>query len=402
MAISSQLKERSVMAEIVPLSEGQPDVAYFDNNATTRPLPEVVDAMVEILGARFGNASSAHSGGEEARTALAKARSSVAELLDADSEQIVFTSSGTEANNMALLSGLGGNRGLITSTIEHSSIVQMAIHLEGQGISVCRLNPNRAGVVTVTSVAQAIAETKPALVSIQWVNSETGVIQPVSEIAEICREAGVLFHTDAAQAVGKLPVSASSIDADFVTCTAHKFHGPAGIGVVYAKDPKFLVPVFHGGDQEHGVRAGTENLAGIVGTGVAATIRRNSLDTVVQDLARIRDEFEERLQSEFPWIEINGGSESRVCNTSNLHFPSLDGQALVAQFDGAGIQCSQSSACTNLRPEPSYVLRAMGLSEKEAYASVRFSFGVFNSVSEVAEATGRMMPIIQRLSELLR
>ena len=166
-------------ADVVPLPDAQPDVAYFDNNATTRPLPEVVDAMVEILGARFGNASSAHSGGEAARKALAQARSSVAELLGADSEQIVFTSSGTEANNMAMLSGLGGNRGLLTSTIEHSSVVKMASHLEAQGTTVCRLNPSRSGVVTTDSVAQAIAETKPALVSIQWVNSETGVMQPV-------------------------------------------------------------------------------------------------------------------------------------------------------------------------------------------------------------------------------
>jgi cysteine desulfurase len=389
-------------AEIVRLAELQPEVAYFDNNATTRPLAEVVDAMTEILGTRFGNASSAHSGGEAARTALAESRSSVAELLGADYEQIVFTSSGTEANNMAMFSGVDGDRGLITSTIEHSSIVKMAAHLGSHGRPIYGLTPTRAGVVTADSVERAIAETKPALVSIQWVNSETGVIQPVKEIAEVCHEAGVLFHTDAAQAVGKMPVSVAAVDADFLTCTAHKFHGPAGVGVVYAKDPRSLISLIHGGDQEHGLRAGTENLAGIVGAGVAARIRRERLENVVATLRSIRDTFEARLRSEFPWIEVNGGDENRVCNTSNLHFKGLDGQALVAQFDAIGIHCSQSSACTNLRPEPSYVLRAMGLSEREAYASVRFSFGEFNSISEVTDAAGRMVPVILRLSELLR
>ena len=199
-----------------------------------------------------------------------------------------------------------------------------------------------------------------------------------------------------------LPISVTDIDADFVTCTAHKFHGPAGIGMVYARDPSLLVSVIHGGDQEGGRRAGTENLAGIVGTGVAADIRRQQLATVVELLSKLRDTFERRLRAEFPWIDITGGAEQRVCNTSNLHFPGIDGQALVAQFDAIGVHCSQSSACTNMRPEPSYVLRAMGMTEEEAYASVRFSFGEFNSITEIEEATGRMMPIIQKLSELMR
>ncbi len=391
-------------ADVIPLSSTDCDVAYFDNNATTRPLPEVVDAMVDILGARFGNASSAHSGGEAARNALAGARASVAALLGADPEQIVFTSSGTEANNMAMLSGLdkGKRKALITSTIEHSSVVKLAEHVENQGTSVLRLAPARSGAITADSVAKAIAKSKPALVSIQWVNSETGVVQPVEEIAIACREAGVLFHTDAAQAVGKLPMSVTDIDADFVTCTAHKFHGPAGVGIVYARDPRSLHPIIYGGDQEQGRRAGTENLAGIVGTGVAAAIRRKRLASVIDSLAEVRDTFEHRLRTEFPWIEVNGGGEQRVCNTSNLHFSGIDGQALVARFDAIGVHCSQSSACTNLRPEPSYVLRAMGMSEEEAYASVRFSFGEFNTIAEIVEATARMMPIIQRLSDLLR
>jgi cysteine desulfurase len=398
------LSERLMQAGVVQLTDAQSEVAYFDNNATTRPLPEVVDAMVEILGARFGNASSAHSGGEAARKALSEARVSVADLVGADAEQIVFTSSGTEANNMAMRSGLDRNagQGLITSTIEHSSVVKMAAHFETQGISVSRLNPTRSGVITADAVEAVVKGSNPGLVSIQWVNSETGVVQPIEEIAKICSKAGVMLHIDAAQAVGKLPISVSEIDADFVTCTAHKFHGPPGIGIVYAKNPSTLVSIIHGGDQEHGRRAGTENLAGIVGAGVAADIRRDRLPSVTKSLKGIRDTFERHLVDKFSWIEMNGGAEQRVCNTSNLHFRGLDGQALVAQLDAIGIYCSQSSACTNLRPEPSYVLRAMGLSEEEAYSSVRFSFGEQNSKVEVVAAAGRMVPIIQRLSDLLR
>jgi cysteine desulfurase len=250
-------------------------------------------------------------------------------------------------------------------------------------------------------VGQAIAQYRPALVSIQWVNSETGVIQPVEEIASICRQAGVMFHTDAAQAVGKLPVSVTDIAADFVTGTAHKFHGPAAVGFIYAKDPDYLTRLIHGGDQEFGLRAGTENLAGIVGAGMAADIRRQRLSSVSNMVAEIRDAFELRLRSEFPWIEVNGGTEQRVCNTSNLHFSGIDGQALMAQLDVIGIHCSQSSACTNLRPEPSYVLRAMGLSEQEAYASVRFSFGEENTIEELDSALAKMVPIIHRLRDIL-
>lgn len=392
-----------MQADVVQLVDAQPNVAYFDNNATTRPLPEVVDAMVEILGARFGNASSAHSGGEAARQVLAKARASVADLVGAESEQIVFTSSGTEANNMAMLSGVVGNPslGLLTSTIEHSSVVKMADNMENQGIDVYRLAPTGAGLIDVDSVAKAISNKKPALVSVQWVNSETGVIQPIGEIAALCKDAGVLFHTDAAQAVGKLTVAVSEVDADFLTFTAHKFHGPAGIGVVYARDPASLKPVIHGGDQEDGLRAGTENLAGIIGTGVAADIRKQGLSSIARSLTDLRDTFELNLRSEFSWIDVNGSTRSRVCNTSNLHFSGIDGQALMARLDAIGVHCSQSSACTNLRPEPSYVLREMGLSEDEAYSSVRFSFGVYNTVAEVKDATSRIVPIIQQLRELL-
>ncbi len=389
--------------KLVEVADVLSRVVYFDNNATTRPLPEVVEAMVQILGPRFGNASSVHSGGEAARRALARARTSVADLIGSDAENIVFTSGGTEANKMVLFSGLrethGG--GLVTTSIEHSSIVKTAAVLDQQGVAVCQIAPARSGNIEFDVVAKAIAEATPDLVSVQWVNSESGVINPIEEIGSLCRDKGVLFHTDAAQAVGKMEVDIRTLPIDFLTFTAHKFHGPAGIGIVYAKDLTKLSPLIHGGDQEGGLRAGTENLAGIVGAGVAAEIRRKRLAEVQSTLSEIRDLFENTLISEFPWIEVNGGAARRVCNTSNLHFSGIDGQALVAQLDGIGIHCSQSSACTNLRPEPSYVLRAMGLTEEEAYASVRFSFGEDNSVDEIENALTQMLPIIKKLRAML-
>lgn len=389
--------------KLVESADALERVVYLDNNATTRPHPEVVEAMVRILGPDFGNASSAHSGGEEARRSLARARASTANLIGADPDNVVFTSSGTEANNMALRSGVNGSprRGLITSSIEHSSIVKTAEMLVRDGIRVLKIAPSRSGIIEPSAVEEAIAAESPGLVSIQWVNSETGVINPIADIGKLCRAAGVLFHTDAAQAVGKLKVDATGLPIDFLTFTAHKFHGPAGIGVLYAKEPNRLVPVIHGGDQEGGLRAGTENLAGIVGAGVAAALRHKRLEKIQISLTDIRDLFESALLGEFPWIEVNGGGEQRVCNTSNLHFRGLDGQALVAQLDAIGIQCSQSSACTNLRPEPSYVLRAMGLTEGEAYASVRFSFGEQNTADEIRNAVEKIYPIINKLRAIL-
>ena len=386
--------------ELVDIMESAPRVVYFDNNATTRPLPEVVAAMADILGPAFGNPSSSHSGGERARRTLAAARDSVASLIGAPSVDLIFTSSGSEANNMVLFSGVD-DRGLVTSSIEHSSVVKTASAMQSKGVPVCYVSPNRAGEIEPDAVAAAIGESNPSLVSIQWVNSETGVINRIAEIGQICRDAGVMFHTDAAQAVGKLDVDVRSLPIDFLTFTAHKYHGPAGVGIVYANDSSQLHPLIHGGDQEGGLRAGTENLAGIVGAGVAAKARAERQSETQEKLTRLRDHFESSLINEFPWIQVNGGNADRICNTTNLHFSGLDGQALVAQFDAVGIYCSQSSACTNLRPEPSYVLRAMGLSEKEAYASVRFSFGGENTIDELNSALSQMIPIVRKLRKIL-
>ena len=304
---------------------------------------------------------------------------------------------------MVLASALELQRGagLLTSNIEHSSILKHAQSLELRAVPVHYLRSSPAGTVSVDSSANALAALNSALVSVQWVNNETGVIQPIEEISELCKQTGTPFHTDAAQAVGKLPINVSRLNIDYLTFTAHKFHGPPGIGVVYVREPSSLSPLLFGGDQEGGLRPGTENLPGIIGAGVAAELRDKRLFEVQSSLRRLRNRLESELCATYPMIKINGAESTRVCNTTNLQFNGLDGQALVAQFDASGIRCSQSSACTNLRPEASYVLRAMGLSEEEAYASVRFSLSEENTADELELALERMRPIIGRLTTLL-
>jgi cysteine desulfurase len=373
---------------------------YLDNNATTESLPEVCEAILRALGINFGNAASAHTTGDKARRALREARCDVSRLIGAEPERLFFTGSGTEANNMVLASVAQSNAVIVTTPVEHSSILSFCEHLEGRGVEIFYLPIDATGRIGFHALEQVLSQQQTTLVSVQWVNNETGVIQPVEQIRALCRSAGVLFHTDAAQAVGKLDVDVAVLDPDFLTLTAHKFHGPPGVGAVYAKQPHLLKPLLFGGPQEGGLRAGTENLPGIIGAGVAAALRQARLPKVRAGLENLRDALEVGLLSEFPWIEVNGTTEDRVCNTTNLRFTGIDGQALVARLDQVDIRCSQSSACTNQKPEPSYVLRAMGLSEEEAYASIRFSFGEHNTAMEVDAALSRIFPIVRQLKAL--
>ena len=379
---------------------------YLDNNATTRPLPQVCDAMMRVLGEDFGNASSAHSSGERARKYLTEARDSVAALIGGDSSNLIFTGSGTEANNLVLMSYLVGNAKpshIVTSAVEHSSILKTCDHLLENGDDVLLLGVNSSGLVNPKELDDVISNTT-RLVSIQWVNNETGVIQPIKEILKICKAHKVPLHVDAAQAVGKIPVDITEIDVDFLTLTGHKFHAPPGVGAVYAKTPKQLRPLIFGGPQELSLRPGTENMPGIVGLGKAAELRKNNFLKVVSKITAIRDLFETKILQTVPNTKINGNIEHRSGNSTNILFEGIDGKALVIRLDQLGIRCSQSSACTNMRPEPSYVLRAMGLSEEEAYSSVRFSFSEQNTLEEVdivVEAVSRLCKEIRPISELL-
>ena len=366
-----------------------PNEIYFDNNATTRPLPEVVEEVAEAMGEGFGNPSSAHGSGERARFRLARARGSAAGLLGCAPEDLVFTSSGTESNNMVFYSAVRKkeNPRVVTTAVEHSSINKMCSFLELGGVRTEILEVDENGSLNIEKLADALSE-KTDLVSVQWVNNETGTIQNLKEICALCGERGVLFHTDAAQAVGKLEIDLREIPVDFLSFTAHKLSGPQGCGALYAKDRLLLNPLLFGGFQEQGFRPGTENLPGIAGLGKACEIRNEGFSRLTGKMRELRDMFELALLESVPGTSVNGAGGKRICNTTNIHFEGVEGKKLVSLLDEAGIRCSQSSACTNFDVAPSYVLTAMGFPDEHAYSSIRFSFCPENTAEEVEAAVG--------------
>nr|WP_274522164.1 cysteine desulfurase family protein [Halorhodospira sp. 9621] len=380
---------------------GVAKVINLDNNATTTPSRAAVEAATAALTPRYGNPSSAHSAGDAARTLLHDARCNVAELLGCEPTQLVFTGSGTEANNLALhsLTSQGLWR-LVTSPLEHSSVLQHAEYLAARGLDVVKARVGTDGRVDVDDIEAALRDVDRPALSVQWVNNETGVIQPVDELVAVARRHGARVHIDAAQAIGKLDADLTRVAPDFLTFTAHKINGVRGVGALYARDPKMICPLRFGGTQEQGLHPGTENLVGIAGFGAAAWERLRDLPGAIEHMRRLRNVFERRVLEECPWAEVNGAQDARVCNTTNIRFTGIDGQALMARLDREGICCSQSSACTNQKPEPSYVLRAMGLSEPEAYESVRFSTGVLNTEDEMVEAAGMVVTVANRLRRL--
>jgi cysteine desulfurase len=367
---------------------------YVDNNATTRLLPAVQDAIVQAMAANLGNPSSPHLAGDKARRAIEQSRETVASLIGAQPVQIIFTSGATEANN-AVIQGIMTQRNaagaphFVACVTEHSSILGPLEAAAQLGARVTLLPVDAAGGLSVATLAEFIA-TRPQLVTVQMANSETGRIHPVKEIAALCRSQGVLFHTDASQGVGKMAVDVTDLGVDLLTFTAHKLHGPSGSGALYARIPSRMPAFIHGGQQESGMRGGTQNLLGIIGFGVAAAERHARLAKVLSHTTALRDRFEAVVCAQCDHTAINAGGAYRLPNTSNLCFRGIDGQALVARLEQRGVFCSQTTACTSRRPEPSYVLRAMGLSEDDAYSSVRFSFGELNS-REDADAAARIV-----------
>lgn len=371
------------------------ELVYLDNNATTPPLPEVGAAVVEALTEGFGNPSSPTMRGALALARVVAARDAVAALIGAHPESILFTSGCTEGNNAVLRLARSGPRRLVTTAFEHASVTEVARALGAEAVDVAVLR-GQQGRIDVAQLREAL--TRPtALVSVQWANSETGVIQPIEAIAEVCREAEVPLHVDAAQAVGRLPIDLAKTPIDFLTFSGHKLHAPPGIGVVFARDPQRLPQLLFGGEQQYGRRAGTENLPGIAGLRAACAHRIEGFESTVAQMSRLRDTFEARVIAEVPGCEVNGTSQPRVCNTSNIRFP-VDGQALTALLGASGIACSQTSACSSHSPEPSKVLTAMGLSRDEAFSSVRFSFSAMNTDEDVEQALEAIQAAYTRLS----
>ena len=372
---------------------------YLDNNATTQPLPEVVQAVTSAMIDGHGNPSSVHSAGARARRHLQQARRQVAALLRSSPEEIVFTSGATEANNLVLQNLVGGafdGFRLVTTAVEHASILAVADHLRTRGVDVKILPVDADGLVDSQEMLRAIVPGR-TLVSIQWANNETGVLQPISELACMATEAGAIFHTDAVQAVGKAPIDMSEISVDLLSLSGHKVHGPHGVGAVVGRRVKELRPQSFGGSQEGSLRPGTENVAAIAGLGVALEERHRRYGQVETHVRALRDVFESRLEDLNLVEGVNGGRVGRVPNASNVRFSNVDGEALTIRLDRLGVRCSQSSACANQRPEPSYVLRAMGLSEDQAYASVRFGFSELNTMEDVEIAVRSIATVHARI-----
>ncbi len=378
---------------------------YFDNNATTTALPEVKEEALRTMREEFGNPSSAHRAGARGRLTLENARRRLASLLGVPPDKITFTSSGTESNNMAFYSACGGRLRtsgakdvkIITTTVEHSSIQKMCSYLSLNGVQVKTIGVDSKGRLDIESLEKEINENTD-LVSVGWVNNETGIVQPIDEIGCICRSRGVVLHTDAAQAVGKIDMNVQDAPIDFLSLTGHKFHSPQGVGAIYSKERFLLTPIMFGGFQEEGFRPGTENVPGVAGMGKAAEIRNNRLAEFISLMKSLRDRFEAMVLDSIPGAKVNGDVKRRVCNTTNLSFSGVDGKKLVAELDQAGVRCSQSSACTNFETAPSYVLCAMGLSKEEAYSSVRFSFSVENTTEEIDKAVDLIKIIHPKVS----
>ncbi|MBV9073649.1 MAG: cysteine desulfurase [Acidobacteria bacterium] len=373
---------------------------YLDNNATTPVLPEVFEAMSPYYGEQFGNASSIHHHGQHARAAVERARESVARLLGCRGAEMVFTSGGTEADNLALFGLIEPGDHVITSQIEHHAVLNACRRLEQRGADVTYLRVDGQGLIDPDEVRAALRP-KTKLVSIMMANNETGAIQPVAEIGRIAAEADIYFHTDAVQAAGKIPIDVKQIGCDALSISGHKFHGPQGTGALYVRRGTLIEPLFYGGNHERQRRAGTENLPGIIGLGRAAEIALRGLgDGTVAALAAERDRLESSLLESIDAVGVNSGSTPRVPNTSNIYFDHIEGEAMVIALDLKGLAVSTGAACSSGAIEPSHVLTAMGLPPERARASLRFSLGKQNTAAEIDFALSVIAPTIAHLREL--
>jgi len=372
---------------------------YLDNNATTPVLPEVLDAMRPYFSEHFGNASSIHHHGQQTRAAVERARESVARLLGCRASEIVFTSGGTESDNLAIFGMVKSGDHVITSTVEHHAVLNACKHLETTGCQVTFVPVDGRGLVDPADVKRAIRP-NTKLVTVMYANNETGVLQPVDEIGKVAAEAKVCFHTDAVQTAGKIPIDVNQIGCHLLTISGHKLHGPQGVGALYVRKGTQLEPMLYGGSHERSRRAGTENVAGIIGLGKAAELAIESLahgESV--EMATTRDQLERELLA-IEATGLNGNGANRVPNTANIYFDGIEGEALVIALDLKGLAVSTGAACSSGAIEPSHALTAMGLSHDRAKASIRFSLGKQNTIDDVEFALKVIPETVARLREL--
>ena len=373
---------------------------YLDYAATTPVHPEVVKAMLPYFAEAFGNPSSIHSFGQEARDAIEKARNEVAALIGAKTEEIVFTGSGTEADNFALkgvaLANQGKGNHIITSSIEHHAVLETCKFLEKQGFSVTYLPVDGYGIVDPDDVKKTITG-KTILISIMHANNEVGTIEPVAEIGNIARGAEIYFHTDAVQTVGHIPVDVNKLGVDLLSISAHKLYGPKGIGVLYIRKGTKISSFMHGGNQERGRRASTENVPAIVGFGKAAEIAQHEMLEEVQKLTVLRDRLIEDILKSIEHTQLNGHPVMRLPNNVNVSVGYVEGESILLNLDLAGICASTGSACSSSDLEPSHVLAAMGLSHIQAHGSLRFTLGKWTTEEEINQVLNVLPGIVSKL-----
>ena len=379
-------------------------VVYLDNNATTQCAPEVVEAMLPYFTEKYGNASSMHTFGGENRHVIDQARHTVADFINAAyDDEIIFTSCASESDNTAIFSAVRANRNkkhIITSAVEHPAVMEPFRYLQTQGYRVDYIGVDELGRFNMEQF-KAVLDEDTALVSIMWANSETGTIFPIAEIAKLTHERGALFHTDAVQAVGKIPVDVQAAGVDMLSLSAHKFHGPKGIGVLYVKRGTRFLPYLMGGHQEKHRRAGTENVPYIVGLAKAAELAKKRVtDGTMNKVAVLRDKLEKGILATIPDVKVNGAPEHRVPNTTNISFGYIEGESILMYLNDFGICASSGSACTSGSLEPSHVLRAMNVPFQFAHGSIRFSLSDQTTQADIDLVLKELPPIIERLRKI--
>jgi len=375
---------------------------YLDNNSTTAVDEAVVEAMTRCLRDAFGNPSSTHVAGQRSRQMLERAREQVAALIGARPREIVFTSGGTEADNLAILGTLAAHptrRHVVLSAVEHAAVFTLCEQLEASGHRATKIAVNEAGALDMNSLVASVAP-ETAIVSVMLANNETGVIMDAASAAASTRAAGAVTLVDAVQAVGKMPVDVGALGADLVSLSAHKFHGPKGVGALYVRPGTRLRGQHVGGHQERDLRPGTENLVGIVGMGAAAEVAMRELASAPERMARLRDQLESAILRSIPGAVVNGGCAPRLCNTTNIALPGVEAEALIIALSEAGVCVSAGSACASGSMEPSHVLKAMGVSPTMARGSIRFSVSRQTTDAEIDSAIDEVVRAAARVARI--
>jgi len=376
---------------------------YLDNNATTRVAPEVIEAMIPYYREMWGNPSSMHSFGGHLGKEIEKAREKMAALIGAKRpSEIVITSGGTESDNAAVMGTLLSypeKKHIITTTVEHPAIRLLTQDLAKRGYEITELGVDRKGALNLDELRSAIRE-DTAIVTIMWANNETGVIFPIDEIATICSEAGVPFHTDAVQAAGKIPINVQKTPIDFLSVSGHKLHGPKGIGFLYIRRGSKFRPLIIGGHQERGRRGGTENVPGIIGLGAACELAIKHLSNEKSQVKLLRDRLEKKIIESIPHAEINGDGSPRLPNTTSIAFEFIEGESILLMLNENGICASSGSACTSGSLEPSHVLRGMNVPFTMAHGSIRFSLSIYNTEAEIDYVIQKLPSIIENLRKI--